>query len=255
MDIPTRFICPITNTVMNNPLMSRYASYEKSAILARFEKGEMTCPVSGEPLFPSSIIPNVKLQKEIENWMNGQNGEDKTNSLDTKEPTIFATALLPPGHFYCPLTKKIMNYPVVTRDGINFERETIMDLLEKTSCTCPISGKSLFPHDLIPNYKLQKDIEEWHRINKDGAPTEHPTIQASAIFFETMLNDVGNGSNQVGTDATRTSSDDEKKNALVDDENKDEHEHYNVASKIRNVLFRKYIRQEPKMQQKVAKSA
>jgi hypothetical protein len=244
MDIPTNFICPITTKVMQNPVMSRYASYEKSAILARFEKGEMTCPVSGEPLFPSSIIPNVKLQKEIDNWMNDQNDEGKTTHPDTTEPTFFATAFLPPGHFYCPLTKKIMNYPVVTRDGLNFEREAIIEVLGENSCTCPVSGKPLFPHDLIPNYKLQRDIEEWHRINKDGAPTEHPTIEASAIFFETMLNSVGNGSNQLDTDATST--------ALAH-ETKDEH--YGVASKIRNVFFRKHTRQEPKMQLTVAKSA
>lgn len=244
MDIPANFICPITKNVMKNPVMSRYASYEKSAILARFEEGEMTCPVTGEPLYPSSIISNVKLQKEIEYWMNDQNGEGKANHPETTEPTFFATALLPPSHFYCPLTKKIMNYPVVTRDGLNFEREAIIDLLEKNSCTCPISGKSLFPHDLIPNYKLQKDIEEWHRINKDGAPTEHHTIQASAIFFETMLNDVANGSNQINTDGTSTALADEKQD-----------KHFSVASKIRHVFFRKPTQQEPKMQQRVAKSA
>jgi hypothetical protein len=152
-----------------------------------------------------------------------------------------------------------MDYPVVTRNGHNFEREAIMELLERNSCVCPISGNSLFPHDLIPNYKLQKEIEEWHRVNKDGAPTEHPTIEASAVFFEGLVRACGQvETDTVTSDGNSCDGDDhssiasEEKNP-VENEKKDEH--HSLASKIRGAFFRKQTRQDPRMQQTVAKSA
>jgi hypothetical protein len=63
------FICPLTQEVMKDPVMTRSAyNFEKSAILRKLEKHGEICPVSGKPLRPSDLLSNHKLKWEIEQW-------------------------------------------------------------------------------------------------------------------------------------------------------------------------------------------
>lgn len=61
--------------------------------------------------------------------------------------------------FICPITNELMKNPVMTKDGITYEKEAIMDWLKKNS-SCPVTRKPLCKEDLFPNYSLKRIIEK-----------------------------------------------------------------------------------------------
>ncbi|KAL3908853.1 MAG: hypothetical protein SGILL_008323 [Bacillariaceae sp.] len=66
-----------------------------------------------------------------------------------------------PEEFLCPLTLEIMNDPVVSKDGKNFDRRAILKWLGKGNDTCPLTRQPLRPSSLVPNHKLKMDIHKW----------------------------------------------------------------------------------------------
>lgn len=69
-----------------------------------------------------------------------------------------------PNSFLCELTHQIMKDPVLDRDGHSYEREAILEYIQKNGAS-PITLQSLSANDLIPNPALRKTIEE-HFQNK-----------------------------------------------------------------------------------------
>ena len=75
----------------------------------------------------------------------------------------------PPEYLCCPITLELMNDPVICTDGYSYERNTIMQYLEKNSISPmtkqPIDKKNIFPNrtlkDAIENYKMniEKNIK------------------------------------------------------------------------------------------------
>ena len=68
-----------------------------------------------------------------------------------------------PEEFTCPLTLEIMNDPVMTREGKNFERKAIIEWLNRGNTTCPLSRRPMSFGKLIPNAALRMRIEQWKR--------------------------------------------------------------------------------------------
>jgi hypothetical protein len=70
--VPEEFLCPISFTVMEDPLMIRSGlNFERSAILGWLrKKNKWVCPITGEPLLPSMLVPNVPLRIRIRQWKN-----------------------------------------------------------------------------------------------------------------------------------------------------------------------------------------
>jgi hypothetical protein len=169
LQLPAEFVCPITKQLMKEPVISRYGHhFERSAVLQHIESGNPFCPLTGIPLCPSDLIPNNTLQWKIKFWA-------QTNGLDTSAETGdgsekghvptkvgFVTAPAPHSRFHCPLTRDIMKDPVMTKDGINFERDAIVKwLCSSTEGYCPVTSKPLSRRDLVPNSMLQREIEQW----------------------------------------------------------------------------------------------
>eukprot|EP01006_Ploeotia_vitrea_P027334 TRINITY_DN60179_c0_g1_i1.p1 TRINITY_DN60179_c0_g1~~TRINITY_DN60179_c0_g1_i1.p1 ORF type:complete len:420 (+),score=56.29 TRINITY_DN60179_c0_g1_i1:40-1299(+) len=73
-----------------------------------------------------------------------------------------------PNRFICPITQDVMRDPVMTPQGINFERETIQQWLEKHK-ECPMTREPLTVAQLFPNRSLKEEIEEWNKHNPQGA--------------------------------------------------------------------------------------
>jgi hypothetical protein len=74
----------------------------------------------------------------------------------------FVAVRVPPARFHCPLTRMIMKDPVMTKDGINFERHAIVKWLRSSpEGSCPVTAEPLSCHCLITNSLLQREIEEW----------------------------------------------------------------------------------------------
>jgi U-box domain len=62
-----KFSCPLTNTIMEDPVAAPCcgANFERHALLNWMRKNGNRCPQSGEPLLPSDLNANPKLQWEI----------------------------------------------------------------------------------------------------------------------------------------------------------------------------------------------
>eukprot|EP00934_Nitzschia_sp_Nitz4_P002314 Nitzschia sp. Nitz4//scaffold42_size132992//38047//38739//NITZ4_003387-RA/size132992-processed-gene-0.7-mRNA-1//1//CDS//3329551682//2314//frame0 len=71
----------------------------------------------------------------------------------------------PPPEFICPLTKKLMSDPMMSRYGNHFERSAIMDWLNKGNNYCPITGNPLRPSNLVSDKSLQWKIHYWAKKN------------------------------------------------------------------------------------------
>jgi hypothetical protein len=74
--IPEEFICPLTNSIMKYPLMTRDGrSFERSEIIKWITtKFGPTCPITMKPLHVKDLIPNHKLRNKIQAWRE-QHGE------------------------------------------------------------------------------------------------------------------------------------------------------------------------------------
>jgi hypothetical protein len=172
MTPPAEFICPLSKTLMKEPLMSRYGThFERKAILEWINQGHNYCPVTGNPLRPSNLVSNKTLQWKIKYW--AQKNGVKGFETEEKNEEVIATAAVPPKHMICPLTRKVMKYPVVTHEGQNFEGKAIMSKLDKNGFICPVTKKPLRPSGLVPNGKLQWEIRKWQR--KFGDATKEMT--------------------------------------------------------------------------------
>lgn len=66
--VPEQYKCDLTKSFMSDPVMTVSGNnFERNAILKYLEEHE-TCPVTGKPLYPSMIVTNHALAREIVNW-------------------------------------------------------------------------------------------------------------------------------------------------------------------------------------------
>jgi hypothetical protein len=165
---PAEFICPLTKEVMHDPVMSRYGdSFERNAILAWLDEGNHFCPVTGKPLRPSCLVSNKNLEWKIRCWFHehGREAPRRHDNDDDDEPKCLhhfsGFVTVPPTRFLCPLTKKLMRDPVMTKDGKHYERTAILQYLDEHQDTCPENGTPLKPHNLVPDHHLQWEIHTW----------------------------------------------------------------------------------------------
>lgn len=69
VEVPSRFICPITLEVMSRPLKSKSGhNFERSAIRAWLRKGYKTCPLTRLPMHEEDLVPNQELENSIQFW-------------------------------------------------------------------------------------------------------------------------------------------------------------------------------------------
>lgn len=64
-----------------------------------------------------------------------------------------------PSHFLCPISFEIMKNPVITKEGITYERDEIQKWLQKNE-TDPVTRQKI-PNELIPNVLIRKLIYEF----------------------------------------------------------------------------------------------
>ena len=70
-----------------------------------------------------------------------------------------------PDQFICPLTLDVMEDPLITREGKNFERQAIVEWLNQGNNTCPLTRQPLSLSKLIPNTTLRMKIVAWKKDN------------------------------------------------------------------------------------------
>jgi hypothetical protein len=186
---PSDFICPLTHKLMGDPLMSRYGDhFERSAIMAWFDKGNNYCPVTGNPLRPSMLVSDKTLQWKIDYWAK-KNGYELNGKLEGVEAAVASMSFIAVPHerFLCPLTNDIMTDPVTTKEGINFERNAILRWLdEHEEEVCPVTKKPLAMAGLIPNSKLQWEIKQW-QLNYGDASQQMSELELEGKLSKAMM--------------------------------------------------------------------
>ena len=70
--------------------------------------------------------------------------------------------LIIPDEFLCPLTLEIMQQPVMTRWGHNFERDVLMKWMQYNS-HCPMTRNPISLKDVIVNRALKAKILHWQQ--------------------------------------------------------------------------------------------
>eukprot|EP00538_Stauroneis_constricta_P013478 CAMPEP_0119557444 /NCGR_PEP_ID=MMETSP1352-20130426/9110_1 /TAXON_ID=265584 /ORGANISM="Stauroneis constricta, Strain CCMP1120" /LENGTH=322 /DNA_ID=CAMNT_0007604551 /DNA_START=68 /DNA_END=1036 /DNA_ORIENTATION=- len=177
---PPHFLCALTNQVMVEPMLSKYGNrFERAAILGWLQdQGNDHCPVTKKPLRQSNLISDTSMRFKIQMWLKNvgscnaplgneefnHSGANESNSNDqqtTCDVNRACTALPLPQRFVCPITKKLMVDPVMTKTGINYERSAIIQVLQTVGCICPVTGKRLAPSGVIANCKLAREISAW----------------------------------------------------------------------------------------------
>ncbi|KAG7342846.1 U-box domain containing protein [Nitzschia inconspicua] len=92
---PKYMICPITKSIMKDPVMTKYGdSYEREALMRKLDKEGERDPRSGKLLLPSDVCTNHKLAFEIQQW-NLHYGEayDEMTRLEVETKTFKATMI------------------------------------------------------------------------------------------------------------------------------------------------------------------
>jgi hypothetical protein len=162
------FICPLTKEVMQEPMVSCYGTnFEKAAILKWLNEGNELCPITGNQLRPSNLVTNTKLKQEIQQSWGGTTVSPPVEEEGDQAAAsgFLGIVAIPPKHFFCSLTREIMTHPTMTREGVSYERHIILRWLENSDA-CPVTGKALCTNGIVPNYKLQKEIEEWQQASE-----------------------------------------------------------------------------------------
>ncbi|KAL3917516.1 MAG: hypothetical protein SGILL_004676 [Bacillariaceae sp.] len=164
-NIPADFVCPITKQLMKEPAMSKYGNhYERSAILKHLNAGNPFCPLTGRPLRPSNLVSNKTLQWTIKCWAkaNGMDRYAQESTDATTQVQSIGLVAVPPSRFICPLTQECMKDPVMTKQGVNFERKAILKWLDSAAEElCPVTHTPLYRRMLVSDSKLQWEIAQW----------------------------------------------------------------------------------------------
>ena len=92
-----------------------------------------------------------------------------------------------PTSFYDPISKEIMQDPVITPLGISYERSTIEEWLG-TNNTCPMTNTNLTKEMLNPNRALKDTISEMMKMFGDNIPKKLITQENSDLNVSTIFN-------------------------------------------------------------------
>jgi len=79
--LPENFKCPITQTLMKDPVMDKGGhNFEKEAIL-RWLKRNKICPMSREPITEKELFPNRELKERIKDWIRQQSSQPTSTPI------------------------------------------------------------------------------------------------------------------------------------------------------------------------------
>jgi hypothetical protein len=175
--------------------ISYVPSDERFAILSHLRNASThgqrgVCPMTGRPLDGNTVVSKKAFQWKIRYWEKRNNGsfENAQGSIrrGDKIPDLpkaqSHSEIVAPSHFYCPLSRAIMNDPVGIGDDndVNYERRVILKWLDCSGAdTCPVTGNRLTKKDLVRNSKLSREIDDWtrqHDITEWQLPTQQRPV-------------------------------------------------------------------------------
>lgn len=165
--------------IANNIIVS--SSVDKTLRFWNMESGEMvhvedtkesplTCVALSPPLLVSACLDKSVLLWTLHPRLIGNDisltnrrGEhcsrhsDGPRSIQVDQVELNLSQI--PHQFLCPITKQIMNHPVLCSDGFNYERSAIELWISSGKSTSPITNQPLMSTDFIPNKELEEKIK------------------------------------------------------------------------------------------------
>jgi hypothetical protein len=85
--------------------------------------------------------------------------------------------------YICPITLQVMVHPLMTISGHNYERDAILEWLEKGSGKCPLTRQPLSALDLVPNRSLESKIEAWRVACNVAKPDKNAKESSNKNFI------------------------------------------------------------------------
>jgi U-box domain len=120
---------------------------------------------------------------EVEHDDNVLDLEESSNSHDCRSTTSVSTepfpSQRPPTNFYCPISLRIMQNPVLDNCGHCFDRDSITTWLD-IHTMCPISRKPLQARDLIEAVALKERIHRWKERHPPQGDSSEPNFVRSS---------------------------------------------------------------------------
>lgn len=91
-----------------------------------------------------------------------------------------------PSSFLCPITHELMQFPLMSRSGLSYERSAILTWLAEHNGTCPLTRQPLSASSLVPNNALRSQIQAWVKANDIQVETSE-TDNAELDVFVTCM--------------------------------------------------------------------
>ncbi|CAL5034737.1 unnamed protein product [Urochloa decumbens] len=99
-----------------------------------------------------------------------------------------------PGFFFCPVSNKVMEDPVVVASGKTVDRSALEEWWKEHGRICPVTGEVLSHNMFIPNKIIKLCIERWRAANKSAdvttAAAAHPPAippEVEALFKQVTM--------------------------------------------------------------------
>lgn len=100
-----------------------------------------------------------------ETFVKGMYDRIRRNDIEESNVLPRLAEILQPAYqgFFCPLTKKIMDDPVIIESGITYEKEAILERFKMCSnnVVCPTTRMEIKTVDFSNNLALKHSIKEW----------------------------------------------------------------------------------------------
>jgi hypothetical protein len=162
MPPPPEYLCGLTQELMTEPMRTKNGlHFQKVAIEEWMALGNDFCPITGNPLTIDDLVLNKSLQWSISKWRSKTEDILKAESInDVGSSSCSSDVTSLPRHFLCPLTQELMDEPVISNDGVTYERAAILKWLKEHD-TCPVTQRPLSRSSLIPNTELRRALDLW----------------------------------------------------------------------------------------------
>jgi hypothetical protein len=76
-----------------------------------------------------------------------------------------------------------MVHPLMTITGRNYERDAILEWLEKGSGKCPLTRQPMSPSDLVSNRSLESKIKAWRVAHNVAKPEKKAESSNDNFIF------------------------------------------------------------------------
>ncbi|KAL3573766.1 hypothetical protein D5086_024379 [Populus alba] len=151
---------------------------------------------------PRTMTKETELKKELEKLVKTILVEEDYREEVTDEATRILSVLkelkfkksskvvdntVIPEEFICPISKKIMNDPVVLATGQTYDRPFIQRLINEGQRTCPQTQQVISHTFLTPNHLLQEMISKWSKERGVELPKPVVDDDADRVYLKSLL--------------------------------------------------------------------